>query len=994
MANAHLGTVLRQLRRMVSAKAYEDTSDGELLERFRTGREEAAFVALLRRHGPMVLHVCRRVQGNEHDAEDTFQATFLLLARKAGAIRKQESVASWLHGVAHRLALEAKGQGARRQARERRVAEMGKASAVSDKAWQDLQATLDEALRQVPEKYRAPLLLCYLEGKTQEEAARHLGCPLGTLRSRLARGRNRLKAVLERQGVRLSATALAAALAATTASAAVAFPLLQRTGRAALEYAGGKAATALVSARAAALLEGGLKAMAAGKLKIATAVVLAAGTFGLGAAAVATHVLAGPSAATAEARSPAAPGLKGRPDASASPEGMSKEPAAASPARAGKGDQHGIAIRGRVLDVNGKPLAGATLLLLGQADKLADLGTSAADGRFTVRVPKGPKAYYLVARVAGAGIDFIDLGRRNPTGQVELRMVPDRLIRGRILDTQGKPVAGAGVAVTWVGVYAGNSLDTFLAEWKQRNFMNGVPDGVKSLWRDGSSFLAATTDAAGRFAVAGTGAERLVSLRIHRAGIADDEVWVVNRHGFDPTPYNQATRDNIPKGFEHFAFRLLLHGSDVSLVAEAEKPIRGVVKEADTGKGRPGVEVCLTRAGDDLLMVSLKTQTDAHGRYTLRGARKAKSYMVEVWSDPAAGYMPCQVWAADTAGYQPVTADIRVAKGVAVTGRVIDKSTGKSIPGIARVGVLSDNPFVKAYPEFSSSAWMRTEDLVTAADGTFRVVTIPGPVLLMGGPDYRRLPGGLTEAMKYKPPVPDPMYPQYFPKGRPTEYYGAGAISPLQGNFCKVLQIKPGAAVVKQDIILEQASALLVKIQDAGGRPLSSAWVTGISPQNWTRPIRIEKDSCPAYGVDAGKRRVMVFYEPGKKLFGTLKLKADAKAPAVANLGPGGVVKGRLLAENGKPLSGVVVEVSYREREAQEIHDYVHRAKWTVTDANGAFRIDELIPGLPFDLYHHRSKRPSPNGKKVLNKTVTVRPAAPLDLGDIKLKAAPQDDGE
>src|SRR5207237_3834002 len=125
--------------------------------------------------------------------------------------RKQESVASWLHGAAQRLALQAKGQAARRTAREKRAFDMRRTSGENDNAWQALQATLDESLRQVPEKYRAPLLLCYLEGKTQEEAARQLGCPLGTVRSRLARGRARLKVVLERSGLRLPATALVAA---------------------------------------------------------------------------------------------------------------------------------------------------------------------------------------------------------------------------------------------------------------------------------------------------------------------------------------------------------------------------------------------------------------------------------------------------------------------------------------------------------------------------------------------------------------------------------------------------------------------------------------------------------------------------------------------------------------------------------------------------------------------------------------------------------------
>src|SRR5438270_1003538 len=128
MATATLASVLQHIRTIANARSYEETSDRGLLERFIAQREEAAFVALRKRHGPMVLQVCRRIQGNEHDAEDVFQATFLLLARKARSIRKRGSVASWLHGVAHRLALEANRQKTRRRERERRAANTMKKS--------------------------------------------------------------------------------------------------------------------------------------------------------------------------------------------------------------------------------------------------------------------------------------------------------------------------------------------------------------------------------------------------------------------------------------------------------------------------------------------------------------------------------------------------------------------------------------------------------------------------------------------------------------------------------------------------------------------------------------------------------------------------------------------------------------------------------------------------------------------------------------------------
>jgi RNA polymerase sigma factor (sigma-70 family) len=482
MANAQLGTVLRQLRGLVEAPADENTSDGDLLRRFVARGDEAAFVALLRRHGPMVLHVCRRVQGNEQDAEDAFQAAFLVLARRAGSIRKPDSVASFLHGVARRLALAARGRDARRQARERRAATM----------------------RRTP----------------------------------------------------------------------------------------------------------------------------------------------------------------------------------------------------------------------GTADAL--------------------------------------------------------------------------------DVYTNDSLDWFRTVCKKKGPADPFEARVKGLDERAGALFAATTDADGRFTLAGAGVERLVSLHLRGAGIADTLVYVVTRPGFDPKPYNDIALARFKA--ERFGWVRLLHGPDSAVVAERGKTVRGVVKDADTGAGRAGIDVWLTRAGDDLLLLPLRTRTDAAGRFAFRGARKAKSYGVEVLDDPAGGYMPRQVRADDTPGYGPVVADIPVKKGVIVTGRVLDRATGKGVPGFVMADVLNGNRFAKAYGTFRAGAWIPIRE--TAADGTFRVVTTPGPVILMGGPS-EPLPGGV----KYQGPVIDPDYPQYFDRRAPgyVSYYGlGGGISPCQGNFCKVLEIKPGARIVEQDIILKR----------------------------------------------------------------------------------------------------------------------------------------------------------------------------------------------
>jgi RNA polymerase sigma factor (sigma-70 family) len=265
------------LHGLAGGAAVAAASDRELLERFCARRDEAAFAQLLRRHGPMVLHVGRRVLGPAPDAEDVFQATFLLLARKAESIRKRQSVGSWLHGVAHHLALQARTREARRKAHERRAASMREATTAAGAAWRELQEVLDQALAEVPEKYRAVLVLCCLGGQTQEQAARQLGCPLGTVGSRLARGRALLRARLARRGLALSAAALATALAANGAPAALPAGLAKAALQAGVRFAAGDGAAGLVSAGAATLAERGLKTMFAGKAKAVTALVLAAG---------------------------------------------------------------------------------------------------------------------------------------------------------------------------------------------------------------------------------------------------------------------------------------------------------------------------------------------------------------------------------------------------------------------------------------------------------------------------------------------------------------------------------------------------------------------------------------------------------------------------------------------------------------------------------------------------------------------------------------------
>ncbi|HEV3023362.1 MAG TPA: sigma-70 family RNA polymerase sigma factor, partial [Pirellulales bacterium] len=268
MVNQMMSVVQRERRSAVSAETAPELPDRDLLDRFVRDRDEAAFSALVKRHGGMVLGVCRRVLRNGHDAEDACQATFLVLARKAATIRKQASLASWLYGVAYHVAKNLKRNHARRNARHAALGEMRQAAASGDAKWLDVQQALDEELSQLAERFRIPLVLCYLEGKTRDEAARQVGWSLGTLRGRLDRGRELLRQRLVRRGLTLPAAAFAIGLTQSTASAAMPSTLAGATVKAGLAFAAGSVGGASgVSARVALLAQGALKAMIASKAK-------------------------------------------------------------------------------------------------------------------------------------------------------------------------------------------------------------------------------------------------------------------------------------------------------------------------------------------------------------------------------------------------------------------------------------------------------------------------------------------------------------------------------------------------------------------------------------------------------------------------------------------------------------------------------------------------------------------------------------------------------
>jgi RNA polymerase sigma factor (sigma-70 family) len=285
MTNGQLDGVWQHIRKL-AAEGAGCASDRELLERFVRDRDEASFAALVERHGPMVFGVCRRVLRHQHDAEDACQAAFLVLARRAASIRNREALGAWLHGVAYRAAASLGRRLARRRAREGPETDVPQPEA-GDVTWREVRGIFDEELRRLPDRFRAPLLLCCLEGKTRDEAAQELGWSVGTLRGRLERGREMLRARLTRRGVTLSAALLAALLSERAASAALPAALAERILRAAVNLA-----VATIPAPVAGVLEEVSRAMSLTRLKIIAGVSLVVSLAGLGAGLLASGVLA------------------------------------------------------------------------------------------------------------------------------------------------------------------------------------------------------------------------------------------------------------------------------------------------------------------------------------------------------------------------------------------------------------------------------------------------------------------------------------------------------------------------------------------------------------------------------------------------------------------------------------------------------------------------------------------------------------------------------
>ena len=936
MTQARFGAVVHQLRRLSRAAAAHLT-DEELLEAFAREHDEGAFATLVGRHAPLVMSVCRRTLGHHHDAEDAFQATFLVLARGAGSVRRRGGLAAWLHGVAFRIAMNAK-RGLSRQRRKDRAGARPEAAAPPDLSWREVQALLDEQVQALPEIYRQVFVLCCLQGASKPEAARQLGLKEGTVASRLARARSLLRQRLAKRGVSLSTLLVALDLTREGTQASVA--ALEATARCAVAYAAGACASSAVPARVAALAEGVSTVLITRTKMMVVALVTTLLAAGVG-------VLLAPLAA----REPQGPEKTG-------PRPAREKAQAKKEAVARTGEVHG-----RVLDPDGKPVKGARVYRVfkepdsGPERKPRLLAVSQGGGAFRVRRSSGaddPSARWLaVAEGFGAA-----LAGAAPAGQaLTLRLVRDHPVTGRIVNLEGKPIKGVIVRPILLGATGKGDLGPWI-EAGQGKRLARLDDFLPHQVAAGAGLPGLpgrlTTDGDGRFRLEGVGRERLVVLAIGGPAVESDLLLVVTRGG-------KAFRiGDFPheEGPEH-----LVHPAAFQYAAGPPRPVRGTVRDRQTGKPIAGVVI-------DLGVALPRATTKKDGTYRLDSLpgpiarqRGLKSFPAIAIPPSDRPYLPAHKKVSVGRPSEPLLVDFALVLGVWAEGRVVDRRTGKPVRAVVEYHPEAENPNLKNFLDYAGPL-ARLGLFHTREDGSFRVPVLPGRGLLTAQ--------ATSGAYRPQEALPNDKARREFglPSGLVNGYHAAVRINPKAG------------AGVKCDLAVDSGFTLACKVVGPDDRPVPGARVRGQMPADYwgARPLVGAEFTVAALHAKT-PRWVMVLH-PERKLGASVEVKAGAREPFVVRLGPTGTITGRLLDDTGRPWPRQALRVYFDRPGAGVLHN--HLPEIVRCDDEGRFRVEGIIAGPTYQVVV--AGKPPRTTIGAVKTGLTLKAGEVKALGDVKAR--------
>jgi RNA polymerase sigma factor (sigma-70 family) len=822
MANRPAESVLQTLCKIVETQS--SLSDGQLLRQFATTRDEGAFAALLQRHSGLVYSVCRNILRHEHDAEDAFQGTFLVLARRAGAIRQEKAIGSWLYRVAYRVAMKARKAAERRRERENQTAKTPEDQSPGELAWRELQAMLDEELNRLPEKYRTPFVLCCLTGKSKSEAAAELGWKEGTVSSRLAQARKLLQSRLARRGVSLSALLSGLAITAHGAAAAVPAELLARTR--ALAFAVGDAPA---SGAPALLAEGVLRGMTLTRLKATAALLILAGLVG-----TATAVMLDQPADTPDPQPPAVAAV-------APPDKVG--PADAIPAKV-------MIVSGSVVGADGKPVPGARVAIVaGRRAQPRDIldnrslrthllgdGPTDEQGRYRINVPQTTESNYGLTAVASAPGHAMSSRAADPTAITEpdhtipLQLVRGRDVRVRLIDAANKPANGVLVHV--LAMSRGTMPGLILTHYEPPVALPGWP--ASALTDDNGSVVF-------RDITPGT----LVVLQARDDRFARE--WLRFRTG----------DDDLTK--------------PVELTLAPGRLLEGRVLARDTGAVVPNATVVVeTTVLEHNYYSSATTRTDDEGRYRLQPFA-GENLTISVYPPDETPYLVAKKefgWPEKKVRHE---VDVSLLRGILVRGTVLEAGSGKPVAGasVTHEWGKEDNPFFDGAMKSRENPWP-TRGATTRSDGRFSMAVPPGPGFLLvkaAEPDYLhvetssgRLVGGVG--------------------GTPTFVSGLFELKLLPDDPPQECLIAPRRGATLRGRVVDAdgqpvASAVIV----------APTYVPeGMELKGHTLPVRDGRFEIP--GVEPGAKLKVACYDKAKKQGAVVELTPSDGSESVIKLAP------------------------------------------------------------------------------------------------------------
>jgi protocatechuate 3,4-dioxygenase beta subunit len=824
-----------------------------------------------------------------------------------------------------------------------------------DLALQELQTAVDQEVQRLPEKYRAPFVLCCLENKSKAEVALELGWKAGTVSSRLDQARKRLQQRLTRRGVTLSAVLGATALSRPASMATVPTVLARMTIQAALRYAAGNtAAVEGVSAGAAALAEGVIKAMFTTTTKIATVVLLAT------ALAVGTGVLTHSTLVAKQAdpqkteTAEAAGGAKNTPATLDQPR----------PETGPTDEKASPGIAGRILAPDGRPFAGAKLYVnphLAEGEPRV-LATTDAAGRFQLKVPgvllTDPKtgmpsyAISVLATADGYGPGAASVREGEHAGELELQLAKDDVpLVGRVLDLEGNPVVGAKVSIRSIRAVKDGDLTRMLEDLQKRVGFGGMPyltDVVKGPIPGQPKTV--TTDAGGRFRITGIGRERLAELHFEAPSVAVGSVMAMTR---------AAETFDVPRW-------ITIYGAEFRVTAKPSRPITGTVREKGSGKLLAGIRV------------NGRAVTDAMGHYELRGMAKSDSY--SLFAVPTQGelYFLRGTRVADKAGLGPLTADLEMVPGVPLRGRVTDKATGKPVRGYVGYFPIYGNPDAKDLTEhgYGGQHLRALSESPVAADGSFTCCVLPGPGILAfrtGSEAY--LPACVDPKAFFKDPPVNAGDKRYL-----VIDHGGGGGPLVQDQFQSIALINPAKDTegIAQDLTVEPASWVSGTVLGPDNEPLTGVRVLGLPEPT------LKTERFTVRGINPAAPRRLYFYHDAKQFVGTLLVKGNEKELLTVRLQPWGTITGRLVTDDNQPLGPVQLFASNPDPSRIGIPDRLH------TDRDGNFRIEGLIPGVRYSVFF-TNDRPDEPSRAVgyLFQHLSVKPGEKRNLGITKGRPFP-----